>query len=84
MRLSKHSGSPWTEPVEVRPRGEDDAFTILLDPLTTNADFDWCPATLLKSGVARAIEYYQTYGLAETFTHLKIPKGDPEDVSTAS
>lgn len=71
------------EPVEVRPRGEDDAFTILLDPSKTKADFNWCTTTDLKAGVARAIEYYQTYGLAETFTHLKIPKGDPEDVSTA-
>src|SRR5207302_5827591 len=29
--------------VEVRERGADDAFTILLDPSRTQADFGWSP-----------------------------------------
>jgi UDP-glucose 4-epimerase len=62
------------EEVEVRPRGEDDAYTILLDPSRTNRDFDgWKITTPLEDGVARAIEYYRDRGIEETYTHLKVP-----------
>jgi UDP-glucose 4-epimerase len=62
------------EPVEVRPRGEDDAYTILLDPSRTHEDFEgWRVRTPLEEGVARAIEYYRERGVEETFTHLKVP-----------
>jgi UDP-glucose 4-epimerase len=57
--------------VEVRPRGEDDAPSILLDPSKTEKDFDWEARTALEDGVARAVDYYREYGVAETFTHLK-------------
>lgn len=59
------------EDVEVRPRGEDDAFTILLDPSRTKADFDWETSTPLDEGVEEAIRYYQEFGIDQTFTHLK-------------
>ena len=62
------------EDVEVRPRGEDDAFTILLDPSRTHQDFEgWSISTPLEEGVARAIEYYREHGIEQTFTHLKVP-----------
>jgi UDP-glucose 4-epimerase len=57
--------------VEVRPREPDDAPTILLDPSETETDFDWRITTPLKQGVERAIDYYRTFGIAETYTHLK-------------
>ena len=60
------------EEVEVRERNPDDAFTILLDPSKTNADFDWGISVPLEHGVGKAVKYYQEYGIAETFTHLKI------------
>ena len=59
------------EPVEVRPRGPDDAFTILLDPSQTNLDFSWRASTPLTVGVARAIEDYRTHGISATYTHLR-------------
>jgi UDP-glucose 4-epimerase len=58
--------------VEVRPRGADDAFTILLDPTLTRKDFDWDVTTPLETGVSRAIDYYRRFGLQQTFTHLKL------------
>lgn len=62
------------EPVEVRERNEDDAFTILLDPARTRADFDgWTPKTELAAGVAAAIAYYREFGIEQTFTHLHLP-----------
>lgn len=57
--------------VEVRPRNPDDAFTILLDPSRTEKDFSWQIKTDLETGVAKAIAYYQEYGIQETFTHLR-------------
>lgn len=60
-----------TEPVEVRERNPDDVFSILLDPSKTNKDFSWKASTPLADGVARAIEYYKTFGIGETYTHLK-------------
>lgn len=61
------------EPVEVRPRGADDAASILLDPSATNKDFDWKISTPLLTGVDKAITYYQDFGITETFTHLQQP-----------
>jgi UDP-glucose 4-epimerase len=59
------------QPVEVRPRNPDDAPSILLDPSKTEKDFDWAARTPLEEGVAKAVEYYRGFGVAETFTHLK-------------
>jgi UDP-glucose 4-epimerase len=58
--------------VEVRPRGADDAFTILLDPSKTSADFQWQIATPLRDGVRAAIDYYRKSGISQTFTHLRL------------
>jgi UDP-glucose 4-epimerase len=59
------------EPVEVRERNPDDAFTILLDPSKTNLDFSWKVSTPLDSGVPAAVRYYLQSGVTETYTHLK-------------
>jgi len=61
------------EPVEVRPRGPDDAFTILLDPSKTEQHFDWKTKTSLVDGVDAAVKYYEEFGIEETFTHLRMP-----------
>jgi UDP-glucose 4-epimerase len=57
--------------VEVRARAADDVFTILLDPLKTNHDFQWKTSTPLDAGVQSAIDWYKVYGITQTFTHLK-------------
>ena len=57
--------------VEVRPRLPDDVFSILLDPSRTEQDFSWKVSTPLAQGVADTIAYYKSYGIEETFTHLK-------------
>ena len=59
------------QPVEMRPRNPDDAFTILLDPSKTNATFNWQITTPLNVGVKAAIEWYKQYGITQTYTHLK-------------
>jgi UDP-glucose 4-epimerase len=60
------------EDVEVRPKGEDDAFTILLDPSRIRQDFGWEPKTPLEDGVRAAIDYYREFGISQTFTHLRV------------
>jgi len=58
--------------VEVRPRGQEDAYTILLDPAKTRDVFGWTASTPLETGVARAVEWYRRAGITETYTHLKL------------
>jgi UDP-glucose 4-epimerase len=60
------------EPVEVRPRQQDDAFTILLDPSETERDFGWRARTPLRSGVAAAVDWYRRHGVEHTYTHLDL------------
>jgi len=57
--------------VEVRPRGPDDAFTILLDPTKTNKEFGWKAKTPLEVGVRATVDWYKKYGVTQTYTHLK-------------
>jgi UDP-glucose 4-epimerase len=58
--------------VEVRPRHPDDAYTILLDPSGTEAEFGWKATTPLERGVRAAVASYDRHGIEETFTHLKL------------
>ena len=67
------------EEVEVRPRGEDNAYTILLDPSKTNGAFDWKAHTPLTDGVREAVAWCQTHDLTETFTHLKTPETEGDN-----
>ena len=57
--------------VEVRERGVDDVYTILLDPSKTNRAFQWRTTTSLEAGVRAAIEWYKVHGITQTYTHLK-------------
>ncbi len=57
--------------VEVRPRGIDDVFTILLDPSITERDFQWKVTTPLVPGIKATIEWYKEYGITQTYTHLR-------------
>jgi len=59
------------EAVEVRPRGEDDVYTILIDPTKTQKTYGWRPATKLAVGVPKTVEWYRKRGVGETYTHLK-------------
>lgn len=59
------------EEVEVRPRTEDDAPSILLDPSRTERDFAWKAKVPLSEGVAKAVAYYEAEGVGETYTHLR-------------
>ena len=55
---------------EVRDLGPDDAPSILLDPTRTFADFGAIKFTQLGETVARAVEYYQQFGVTGGYTHL--------------
>ena len=55
-----------------RERGEDDVETILLDPSRTTKEFDFLPSTPLEEGIQKAINWYKSNEVKETFTHLKM------------
>jgi UDP-glucose 4-epimerase len=58
--------------VEVRPRPEDDAATLLLDPARTIEDFGWKPSIPMEDGIPKTVEWYDEHGIGEeTYTHLK-------------
>jgi UDP-glucose 4-epimerase len=65
--------------VEVRKRGQDDVFTILLDPSKIQKDFNWKVTTPLEVGIKKAIEWYQKYGITQTYTHLKVVENKNHD-----
>jgi UDP-glucose 4-epimerase len=59
------------EEVEVRPRPEEDAPSILLDPSRTEKDFDWKAKVPLTEGVADAVAWYRENEVGATYTHLR-------------
>jgi UDP-glucose 4-epimerase len=59
------------EEVEVRPRPEEDAPSILLDPSRTESDFGWKAKVPLADGISKAVEWYREHPVGETYTHLK-------------
>jgi UDP-glucose 4-epimerase len=59
------------EPVEVRPRPDEDAATLLLDPSRTIEDFGWEPTIPMEEGIPKTIEWYRENEIGETYTHLK-------------
>ncbi|TFH33564.1 MAG: NAD-dependent epimerase/dehydratase family protein [Deltaproteobacteria bacterium] len=65
-------GSRPEEEVEVRPRGADDVYTILIEPGKTNRDFGWKATTPLEAGIREAVAWYKTHGITATYTHLKV------------
>lgn len=70
---SKLKISPLPEP-ELKPLGEDEAPSILLDPSRTFADFGKIAFTPLAEIVDRAISYYEQFGTEGEYTHLKATK----------
>jgi UDP-glucose 4-epimerase len=61
------------EDIAVNQRGEDDAYTILIDPSLTEQEFGWTAETNTREGIAAAVAWYGEHGVTNTFTHLKEP-----------
>jgi UDP-glucose 4-epimerase len=56
--------------VEVRPRPDEDAATLLLDPAKTNEDFGWAPKVAMEEGIPKTVDWYRDHEVGETYTHL--------------
>lgn len=54
--------------------GEDDVFSILLDPSKTFKDFGEFDFTPIEETVRTAIEYYDEFGTLGEYTHLKLKR----------
>lgn len=65
-----------TDSVERRKRGDDDVESILLDPDRTLLDFGILPSVSLEEGITKAIEWYKSNGVDNTYTHLRIEDKD--------
>ena len=58
------------EPSKMFGRFWDDVKTILIDPSKTLDVFGVIPATDLRFGIQKAIDWYYANGVTETYTHL--------------
>jgi UDP-glucose 4-epimerase len=56
---------------EIRPLGDDEAPTILLDPTRTFRDFGELQFTPLDEIVAKTVAYYKEHGVQGGYTHLR-------------
>lgn len=59
---------------EVRALGEDDVYSILLDPSRTFEDFGKIEFTSVEDAVAESISYFREYGILGEYTHLRLGK----------
>lgn len=57
---------------DIKPLGEDDVFSILLDPSRTFQDFGQISFTSLDDIVQSGIDYYSEFGTLGEYTHLKL------------
>jgi UDP-glucose 4-epimerase len=63
----------YTQP-EMRPLGDDDAPTILLDPSHTFHDFGDMTFTPLSEIVDTTVAYYRDHGVQGGYTHLRVAR----------
>ena len=61
--------APYPDP-DIRSLGEDDVFSILLDPSRTLNDFGPIDFTPIEQTVKEAIEYFKEHGTLGEYTHL--------------
>ena len=61
---------------EVKELGEDDVFSILLDPKRTFDDFGEISFTPIEETVLQAIDYFKEHGTLGEYTHLNFNKED--------
>lgn len=61
--------APYPDP-DIRSLGEDDVFSILLDPSRTLDDFGPIDFTPIEQTVKEAIEYFKEHGTLGEYTHL--------------
>ena len=56
---------------DIKELGEDDVYSILLDPRRTFEDFGKINFTPLSHTIETAIRYFDKYGTLGEYTHLK-------------
>lgn len=60
---------------ELRPKGDDDTYTLLIDPSKTERDFPgWKACTPLEKTIQDAVAWYSTHEIKKTYTHLRMTK----------
>ena len=69
----EHLGVSLTEPVDVVPPTEDDVPAVVLDPRSTEADFEWKARIGFKDTVKRMLCWYDEFGVSTVYSHLKTP-----------
>lgn len=58
--------------VEIKPQVSEDVASLLIDPSETERQFGWKCEISMEQGVKELLQWYDHYGVGETYTHLKI------------
>ena len=62
--------------VPVVPAGDDDVPAVVLDPSVTEQKFGWRAQIDFKETIRRQLEWYDSYGVSDIFSHLAPAKLD--------
>lgn len=60
--------------VPIVPVSADDVSTVVLDPGQTKSVFGWEPKFNFKQTIKRQLDWYDTYGVTDIYSHLSVPK----------
>jgi UDP-glucose 4-epimerase len=60
--------------VPIVPPGADDVPAVVLDPSKTVQDLAWTPRYGFEATIRRMLEWYDTYGVSDIYSHLRAPE----------
>ena len=56
----------------VIPVGDDDVETVVLDPVETEAIFNWKARVSFEKMIENQLNWYEKFGVKEVYSHLEI------------
>ncbi|MES9886960.1 MAG: NAD-dependent epimerase/dehydratase family protein [Candidatus Sedimenticola sp. 6PFRAG1] len=70
----KYLGLKLDRPVEVRPVGDDDVPSVVLDPSETTKAFGWQAKIDFEDTIKRMLQWYDQHGINQIYSHLSSSK----------
>jgi len=62
--------------VPVVPPGDDDVAAVVLDPAETERVFGWKAKIDFENTIKRQLDWYESYGVSDIYSHLSEPSSD--------
>ena len=71
--VAAHLGVELEEPVPVKPPGEDDVPSVVLDPAQTQRALGWMAEVGFVDTIRRMLDWYDEHGVSDIHSHLAEP-----------